>query len=160
MDQDLASVPEFGEKVAGQEYRLRPGTYAVIYDAEGRVAVVSMEMGVFLPGGGVQPGESPEAALAREAREECGFELELLGEIGVADQLVFVRELSAYYRMRGVFFRATIRAEDVARPEDGHELVWLPPPEAERRLTRRSHAWAVREGIHWLPSPSTRERVG
>ncbi len=46
-----ARTREFGEWVAGREYRSRPGCYAVVLDAQGCVAVMSTRKGWFLPGG-------------------------------------------------------------------------------------------------------------
>ena len=51
---------------------MRRGAYAVTLDPEGRIAVNRNPRGLFLPGGGIEAGETPEDALARELREECG----------------------------------------------------------------------------------------
>lgn len=49
---------------------------------EGRILLVRQETGLhshwLLPGGGVERGESLTAAVAREAREECGLDVEVL----------------------------------------------------------------------------------
>jgi len=49
---------------------------------EGRVLLVRQQTAVhtywLLPGGGVQRGESLTAAVARETREECGLDVEVL----------------------------------------------------------------------------------
>jgi 8-oxo-dGTP diphosphatase len=56
---------------------------AMIPDGEGRVLVAERPEGKFMagwwefPGGKVEFGESPEAALAREVREELGIEIEV-----------------------------------------------------------------------------------
>jgi len=66
------SVLELGTREPGRAYVVRPGAYAVIADARGRVGVMRTPTGFHLPGGGMDAGETPEAALAREVREECG----------------------------------------------------------------------------------------
>lgn len=63
--------------------RLRDAARAVILDRAGRILLVRFEFpdrSVWAcPGGGLEPGESHEAALRRELREEVGLELEELG---------------------------------------------------------------------------------
>jgi 8-oxo-dGTP pyrophosphatase MutT (NUDIX family) len=53
------------------------GVRGACFDAEGRVFLVrhSYIKGWYLPGGGVERGESAPEALARELREEAGIEL-------------------------------------------------------------------------------------
>ena len=60
-----------------------PVVAAVIEDGAGRVLVAQRPAHKHLalkwefPGGKVEPGESPEVALARELREELGIEIEI-----------------------------------------------------------------------------------
>jgi 8-oxo-dGTP pyrophosphatase MutT (NUDIX family) len=84
----------------GATYVLRPGGYVVIFRSGGKVAVVSTPKGLFLPGGGQVPGESPEDAAIREAKEEYGLNVSLGRIIGVADELVFDAEEATHYRKR------------------------------------------------------------
>jgi TDG/mug DNA glycosylase family protein len=64
---------------------LRDAVRALVLDPDGRVLLVRFEFPdktVWgLPGGGVEPGESVEGAIARELQEEAGFEFELGPEI-------------------------------------------------------------------------------
>lgn len=137
-----AHIPEFGLDPAEAEYSLRPGGYAVIFSRVGEVAIVSTPNGLFLPGGGQDSGESPEAAVVREAREECGLRISLGGRIGVADELVFAAEEGIHHRKRCVFFLAEI-IEQLGAGEPDHELIWLAPEAAAARLRHASQRWAV-----------------
>lgn len=53
------------------------GVRAAVFDGDGRIFLVkhSYMPGWYLPGGGVEPGETMEAAAVRELKEEGGFEL-------------------------------------------------------------------------------------
>jgi 8-oxo-dGTP pyrophosphatase MutT (NUDIX family) len=66
MGANLSNVTTFGSQVAGVAYKDCPAAYAVIRDQQGRVAAVHARLGYFLPGGGIDAGETPEATVERE----------------------------------------------------------------------------------------------
>jgi 8-oxo-dGTP diphosphatase len=140
-------IPEFGQKVAGRHYARRPGAYAVILDAERRIAVVRPSGGWYLPGGGREPDESPETTLRREVREECGREIAILGRIGEAVEYVCAGLEGDCFIKHGVFFAAIFGASIPVAVEADHALTWLSPIEAAAVLSNRSHAWAVQRTL-------------
>ena len=137
------SIPEFGERIAGVDYIVRPGGYAVVRASNGSIAVVATLGGLYLPGGGQEGGESPADAAVRETLEECGLRVRLTGEIGVADQLVTTRAEGDHYRKRCTFFTAEPVTDDLEESEADHLLCWMTLEEAESRLLDGSQRWAV-----------------
>lgn len=147
-------VPEFGERIPDTVYHARPGAYAVIFDREGRVAVIHTPQGTGLPGGGSDPGETPEETLHREVREECGRAVGGLRRLGETIQYVFVPEEQRHFRKHGVFFAAALGHRLPEPPEEAHTLLWLSPSEAIARLSTESHAWVVERLAAALPPAS------
>lgn len=135
-------IPEFGTPVAGADYMLRPGGYALIFNTSGEVAVVSTPNGLMLPGGGQNPGETPEVAALREVEEECGLQIRLGDCIGTADELVFAAGDQTHYRKRCTFFSAELVARSSLGEQD-HTLFWLSPLDAAEKLRHESQRWAV-----------------
>ncbi|HVD01229.1 MAG TPA: NUDIX domain-containing protein [Candidatus Dormibacteraeota bacterium] len=63
----------------GERYRLPISVKAALVD-RGRVCLLLNERNQWeLPGGGLEAGESPEACLSREVREETGLEISVEG---------------------------------------------------------------------------------
>src|SRR5580765_3110699 len=91
---DSPAIPRFGEPVAGQPCVLRPSAFVVVSNNAGAIAVVRTAEGVFLPGGGVEPGESAEAAARRETGEECAFDVTIDAEVGRAADIVWSKKES------------------------------------------------------------------
>lgn len=63
------------------------GAGTFLFDADGRLLLVKEDYGdrrYSLPGGQVESGESPIEAAIREAQEEIGCEIRVIGVVGVA----------------------------------------------------------------------------
>lgn len=140
-------VPAFGECVPGVDYRDRPGAYALLFDANGRMAVMVTPRGHYLPGGGCDPDESREAALRREVREECGLMCRHVRHLGDADEYVHAPAEAAWFRKRCAFFAVTAGEATATDTEADHRLHWMSPADAAARLSHGSQRYAVRRWI-------------
>lgn len=143
MNHASVRVPQFGEQLTGAEYVLRPGAYTIIRRDTGEIAVVTTPGGTFLPGGGLEPGETPEQAATREVREECGMQICLGAAVGMADELVYAGDEGRYFRKRCAFFAAEFAGFNGNASETDHALSWLTPEVAARQLTHGSQRWAL-----------------
>jgi 8-oxo-dGTP diphosphatase len=143
----MAAVPQFGAPEPGRPYPDRPVAFGVGV-RDGQVALVRVEPAdgptrIDLPGGGIDPGESAEAAMVREFLEETGLEVRPLSALTRADHY-FINGAAESFNTRGVFFTAEVLAERRERKiEADHTLFWRPPETALRMLSRDSHAWAL-----------------
>lgn len=134
--------PIFGNRNDKIEYRCRPGVYALIFNAQGRFAAVKGRTKFFLPGGGVEAGESPEETLMREVREECAREVLIGRYLGRAVQYATgPNEIS--WEFHCAYYEAQFGAALDNEPE--HELHWLDVADAPNLLAYEVHAWAVKE---------------
>jgi 8-oxo-dGTP diphosphatase len=136
-------VPVFGAPPADAPYVLRPSAYALVEDGDGRVAVVRSVDGVFLPGGGIEAGETPQEAIRREGLEECGLLLRPGAWSLRAVQFAYSRSEAGHFEKRSTFIEASIEGLDGSRIQADHELIWASPLEAARLLAHASHAWAI-----------------
>lgn len=136
--------PEFGERIPGRAYPSRPGVYAVLWNAaRDRVAVVETGEGWFLPGGGIEAGETEEQALRREIAEELALAVDDPRLLGRAVEHVYVRAEDRCFRKEGSFYAAAAGAALARAPEADHRLHWLEPSEAAACLTHASQSWVL-----------------
>ena len=150
-----------GDYVEGQRFFSRPSARAIVIE-EGRVAMVySRKFRHYkFPGGGIEPGESREAALIREAREEAGLVLELktvrpygfVHRIEKGDREPIFLQDNFYYLASAA---ATVPQElDGYEAAEGYTLRWVEPREAieeNKALTsvykRKYHTMLLREAM-------------
>ena len=127
----------------GRPYRDRPGAYAVAMRG-GRVLCVWQDDELQLPGGGIDPGESPWQALRREVLEETGWVIHAPVRIAGFQRFAWLPDYGYWARkVQAVYLARAVRP--LGPPsEPGHVPVWLTPREAAQRLMVTGDRMAVR----------------
>jgi 8-oxo-dGTP diphosphatase len=138
-------APVFGRPPTGAHAVVRPSAYGLVVDDAGRLAVVRTPQGLFLPGGGIELGESPLDAVVREVREECGLEVEVGPWSVRAVDFVYSPTEQTHFEKQCTFVDASLRGPRVAAAELDHELEWLAPQQAAAQLSHPSHQWAAEQ---------------
>jgi 8-oxo-dGTP diphosphatase len=138
------SVPIFGNPPHGTRATVRPSAYAVLRNDRGELAVVRSCEGIYLPGGGMDPGETPHQTVVRETLEECGLTIRIGSWSSAAIQFAWSEAEQTYFEKRCTFVDATVLGTDTSRLQPDHELRWVDADRACELLTHESHAWAVK----------------
>lgn len=130
-------IRRFGEvPKPGQRYRRRVGAYALL-PRDGQLLLTEQAdpgPDLQLPGGGIDPGESPFAALHREVFEETGWLIAPPRRVGVFRRFAYMPEYDLWAEK--------ICLIHVARPirrlgpptEPGHRALWMDAAEAASQL--------------------------
>lgn len=131
-------IPRLGRPPEpGRFYRARPGAYGLL--VSGRRALVTLqtqpEPDVQLPGGGIDPGENPIAALHREVFEETGWAIAAPRRIGayrrfdwLPDYGYHAEKICSIWLARPVLHRGP-------PVEPAHLAMWLPLDDLPEALT-------------------------
>jgi 8-oxo-dGTP diphosphatase len=138
---------EFGEQRVGVEYTERHGAFGIAI-RDGHV-LIEMAEALFLPGGGVDPGETIEEALRREFLEETGYELTAFTPIGSAVQYVEILEENAFWKRIDHFFIVELGAKGEPTYADGHicPVEWLDIEEAKGNMFLQSQGWGIEQAL-------------
>ena len=92
-------IRRFGQPpLPNKRYSLRPGAYAIL-PLQKRLLLTAQFSDVFdiqLPGGGIDPGESPTQALHREVMEETGWRISSPKRLGAFRRFVFMPEYNMW----------------------------------------------------------------
>jgi len=127
----------FGEPVDPcRTYVSRPGAYGVIRDGDDLLVTEQAEpvREFQLPGGGIDPGEGPLAALRRECLEETGWTIAVERRIGAFQRYCYMPEYDLWARKICHIYLARPALLRGAPTEPGHRAVWMPVSEAARLL--------------------------
>ncbi|MCG6903573.1 MAG: NUDIX hydrolase [Rhodobacter sp.] len=122
-------IRRYGEPIrAGVGYRHRPGVYAILPLGDSVLLTHQAEpVPEFqLPGGGIDPGEGPLAALHRESFEETGYSIAGPRRLGVYRRFTYMPEYDMWAeKLCHIYLARPVRRHGPPR-EAGHTAVWMP----------------------------------
>ena len=143
-------IRRYGETVkAGQRYRRRPGVYAVLLRGDHILAThQAAPIPEFqLPGGGIDKGEQPIAALHREVFEETGWKIAVTRRLGAFRRFTYMPEYDLWAEKICTLYVARPVVRFGPPSESGHRALWLPFGEAAAALGNAGdRGWLLR----WL----------
>lgn len=119
-----------------RRYTPRPGAYAIIDAGDSLLATFQEEPWpeLQLPGGGIDPGESPQTALAREVMEETGYAIFAIRRLGMFHRYTYMPDYDLFAHKQCLIYTARLGMRRGDPTEPGHTAVFLPWQTAVERL--------------------------
>ena len=127
-------IRRFGNTpVKEKNYTLRTGVYAFLPGKGGLLVTHQSrpEPEYQLPGGGIDPGESPAQALHREVYEETGWRISDIRRLGAYRRFTYMPEYDLWAEKMCILFvaRPTLRLGPPSEPD--HTPLWMSYDEAD-----------------------------
>lgn len=143
-------IRRYGEPVkAGQHYTRRPGVYAVLLRGDSILTTFQARPtpDFQLPGGGIDKGEHPIAALHREVVEETGWRIRISRRLGAFRRFTYMPEYDLWAEKVCTVYLAQPILRLGPPTEDGHTAVWLPVDDALRLLGNAGDRALLRHAV-------------
>ena len=130
-------IRRFGETPEpGRKYTQRVGVYALLPRGRSLLLTCQTEPGpdLQLPGGGIDPGESPVTALHREVYEETGWRIAKPERVGAFRRFTYMPEYDLWAEKVCLIYRARPVRRMGPPTEDIHEALWMDAADAVELL--------------------------
>jgi 8-oxo-dGTP diphosphatase len=145
----------------GRSYGRRPGVYGILLRGRDLLLTFQAEPDAEyqLPGGGVDPGEHPVAALHREIYEETGWSISTPRHLGVWKRFTYMPDYDRWAeKICHVFIaRPVLRLGPPTEP--GHSALFLPAVMAPEVLSLRAEADFLAQALR-RSAPGSSRRSG
>ncbi len=124
-----------------QPYLDRYGAYLIAIEHD-KLAVVKTPKGYFLPGGGMENGESDIQCIQRECMEEIGCDVQVQNFVCSAEKFVQHPTLGYFHPIQR-FYCGTVGKKQQLSKEIDHCFEWLDCEKAQKTLFVDMQKWAV-----------------
>lgn len=136
-------MPVFGIRKPEREVVLRTGVYGVVTDIDGKVLIVKNRLGKFLPGGGVQGGETYEETLRREFIEETGYTINIKRKLETVSWYIDTPvEIFKQVFNTGIFYEVELQERVSLQLEADHEIMFV-DGEAATDMYSDAQTWII-----------------
>lgn len=146
-------IARYGEPPQnGRRYRRRAGAYAILW-RDGRLLLTHQNRPwpeYQLPGGGIDPGESPLRALHREVFEETGWRLGAARRLGAFRRFTYMPEYDLWAEKLCTIYLARPVLRLGPPSEAGHTAHWIDPVDAVTLLGNPGDAAFLKGALTWL----------
>lgn len=121
---------------SGRRYRQRTGAYAILPGEDGLLLThqSAPEPEFQLPGGGIDPGESPVQALIREVYEETGWRIARPLRLGAYRRFTYMPEYDLWAEKLCLIYMASPVRQYGDPIEPDHIALWMTPEDALTQL--------------------------
>ena len=130
-------IRRFGESPEpGRKYTRRVGVYALLPRSGHLLLTCQTEPGpdLQLPGGGIDPGESPATALHREVFEETGWLIAAPRRVGAFRRFTYMPEYDLWAEKVCLIYHARPVRRLGPPSEPFHEALWMHTADAVETL--------------------------
>lgn len=142
-----------GPVQVGQRYTRRPGVYAILLDGD---AILTTHQAdpvpeYQLPGGGIDKGEHPIAALHREVIEETGWRIAYVRRLGAFRRFTYMPEYGLWAEKLCSVYLARPVLRLGPPTEAGHQAAWMSTTEALRVLGNAGDRAMLKRALQSTP---------
>ena len=133
-------IRRYGERVQpGQAYKRRPGAYAILLRGDDMLLThqADPKPEYQLPGGGIDPGESPAQGLHREVFEETGWHISTPRKLGTYRRFAYMPEYDMWAEKLVHIYLARPTLCMGPPTEAGHTAIWAGRREALELLANQ-----------------------
>ena len=129
------------------DYVDREGAYIILIQ-DHRVGIIQTSKGFFLPGGGLENGESHIACIERECIEEIGCIVSVKKKICSAETFSQHPTIGYFHPIQTYYVGEVI--SKVAEPvETDHEFIWVESDEIKEKMFVEMQNWALEQCIEY-----------
>lgn len=133
---------EFGQKLKHVAYKDREAVYGLLFKQD-KILIIKTPRGYFLPGGGVEQGETDEESLLREFIEETGLQIRIEDYLGRSVLYDKSPKDQIHYNMYGNFYMVK-EIGSKKKTETDHKPLYMTIDEAIEHLQLVHQVWALK----------------